>query len=333
MKNKNFSFRKLFANNRFSVIFALVVAFVFWLAITIDQTEVISKTFANISVNITTEGSFAGNMGLQVISIENEKNATVTAHGPNSAVSALEVSDILITADLSEVTGAGTYTIPLDVQPVSRQSGITFEVSPKSVNVTFDYIDTVEFEVMPVAKGVTLKEKANANLFVGTPVINSADFSKISISGARANMKLLSKVDAVINSTETIGESKTYEADIVLYDNDGKELDKSLYILPVENVKVTVPVYKERSVAVSPTFTNEPSINAGKDLIKSISVSKVTVYGLPETVDNLDRINLTAVDYREIAAGKTSFTVTLDLPDGIYTKTNIGNVTVTFNLT
>lgn len=332
MKKKLFSFQKLFSNNRFSVIFALVVAFIFWLAITIDQTEVISKSFANISVNITTEGSFAGSMGLQVVAIDNEKNATVTANGPNSNVSALDVSDILITADLSNVTGAGTYAITLEVQPVDRQSGVTFDVSPKTVNVTFDYVDTVEFDVTPIADGITLAEKANTNLFIGEPVINSADFSKVSISGARANMKLLSRVEAVIHAHEAIGESKTYDADIILYDKNGKELDKSLFILPVENVKVTVPVYKERTVTVAPVFTNEPSVGAGQEKVKKISVTKVAVYGLPEMVDNLDNIKLTAIDYREIAAGKTSFTVKLDLPDGIYLKSDIGNITVTFNV-
>ena len=330
MKKKIFSFQKLFSNNRFSVIFALVVAFIFWLAITIDQTEVISKSFANISVNITTEGSFAGSMGLQVVAIDDEKNATVTAYGPNSAVSALDVSDILITADLSNVTGAGTYAINLDVQPIDRQSGVTFEVSPKTVNVTFDYLDIVEFDVTPIADGITLVEKANTNLFIGESVINSADFSKISISGARANMKLLSRVEAVIDAHEKIGESKTYDANIVLYDKDGKELDKSLFILPVENIKVTVPVYKERTVAVAPVFTNEPVVGIAQQKVKKISITKVAIYGLPEMVDNLDKIKLTAIDYREIEAGKTSFTVKLDLPDGIYLKSDVGNVTVTF---
>lgn len=332
MKNKAFSFTKLFSNKRFSIIFSVVVAFIFWLAITIDQTEVISKTFANISVNISTEGSFAGNMGLQVISIENEKNATVTANGPNSAVSALEVSDILITADLSDVTGAGIYAINLDVQPVNGQSGIKFEVSPKTVNVTFDYVDTEEFDVVPIAYGITLKNNSNANLFVGDPVISSADFSKISISGARSNMKQLSRVEAVIGATEAIGESKTYEADIVLLDKDGNALDKSLFVLPVEGVKVTVPIYKEKTVSIVPYFTHEPENGAGKNRLRSLSVTKVAVYGLPETVDNLDQISLTAIDYRDITAGKSTFTVKLVLPDGIYTKTEIDNVTVTFNV-
>lgn len=332
MKQKNFSFRKLFSSNRFSVIFALVVAFIFWLVITIDQTEVISKTFANISININTEGSFAGNMGLQVISIDQEKNATVTAYGPNSAVSSLEVSDILVTADLSEVTGAGTYSITLDVQPISNQSGVTFDVSPKTVNVSFDYVDTIEFDVVPKADGITLQSNLNTNLFIGEPVINTADYSKISVSGARANIKLLSKIEAVVSEVEAIGESKTYNADLILYDADGKQLDKSLYVLPTESVKVTVPVYKERTVTVAPVFSNEPTAGAGKQLLKNISLSKVTVYGLPETVDDLENIKLTVIDYREIAAGKNSFTVKLILPDGIYTKTEIGNITVTFNL-
>ncbi len=331
MKNKNFSFRKLFSNNRFSVIFAVVVAFIFWLAITIDQTEVINKSFANISINITTQGSFAGDMGLEVIKIDNEKNATVTAYGPNSTVSAIEVSDIIITADLSEVTGAGSYTIPLSVNTSSKKSGVTFDVSPKSVNVTFDFVDTKEFDVVPVAKEVTLNSKLDISFFKGEPVINSDEFTKIVVRGPRADMKLLSRAEAVVTAIDTIKESKTYEADIVLYDENGRVLDNSKYTLPFETVKVTVPVYKERTVSVVPTFNNEDAKGTANEKIKSISLTKVAVYGLPDIVDDLDNIKLTPIDYREYKAGKLSFQAKLIVPDGIYLKKEIGNITVTLN--
>ncbi len=331
MKNKNFSFRKLFSNKRFSIIFAVVAAFIFWLAITIDQTEVINKSFANISINITTQGSFAGDMGLEVIEIKNEKNATVTAYGPNSSVSAIEVSDILITADLSEVTGAGSYDIPLSVSTSDTKSGVTFEVSPKTVNVTFDFVDTKEFDVIPVANGVTLNSKLETSLFKGESVINSAEFTKIVVKGPRADMKLLSRVEAVVDSSDTIKESKTYEAAIVLYDENGKVLDNSNYTLPFETVKVTVPVYKERTVLVVPTFSNEDIKGEATEKLKSVSLNKVTVYGLPDIVDDLDNIKLSPIDYREYKAGKLSFEVKLTVPDGINLKKEVGNVTVTFN--
>ncbi len=331
MKNKNFSFRKLFSNKRFSVIFAVVVAFIFWLAITIDQTEIVEKPFGNISINITTEGSFAGDSGLEVIEIKNEKNATVTAYGPNSSVSAIDISDIIITADLSEVTGAGTYDIPLSVKTSDNQSGVTFKVSPETVNVTFDFVDTKEFDVIPVANGVTLNSKLETSFFKGEPVINSAEFTKIVVKGPRADMKLLSRVEAVVNSTETIKESKTEDAVIVLYDENGTVLANSKYTLPFETVKVTVPVYKERTVSVEPTFSNEDVKGAAKEKVKSVSLAKVTVYGLPDIVDDLDNIKLTPIDYREYKAGKLSFEVKLTVPDGINLKKEVGNVTVTLN--
>ncbi len=331
MKNKNFSFRKLFSNKRFSVIFAVVVAFIFWLAITIDQTEVINKSFANISINISTEGSFAGDMGLEVIKIENEANATVTASGPNSSVNAIEVSDILITADLSEVTGAGSYTIPLSVNNSMNKNGVSFEVSPKTVNVTFDFVDTKEFDVIPVAKEVVLNNKLDTSFFKGESVINSAEFTKIVVKGPRADMKLVTRVEAVVSSADTIKESKTYEAQIVLYDENGKILDNAKYTLPFETVKVTVPVYKERTVSVVPTFSNEDIKGATNAKVKSISLTKVAVYGDPKIIDDLDNIKLTPVDYREYKAGKLSFEVKLTIPDGIYLKKDVGNVTVTLN--
>ena len=331
MKNKNFSIRKLFSNKRFSIIFSVVVAFIFWLAITIDQTEVIEKPFANISINITTEGSFAGDRGLEVIKIENDKNATVTASGPNSAVSAIDVSDILIVANLDGVTSAGTMEVPLSVNNTFADRGVTFTVSPSSVKVTFDYVDTKEFEVVPVAKDITLDKSLDTSYFKGEPFI-AAEFSKIVIKGPRADMNLLSRVEAVVTSQDVLKENKpAYEAKIVLYDENGAVLDNSKYTLPFETVKVTVPVYKERTVSVVPAFSNEEKTGTAKEKIKSISLSRVTVYGLPDSVEKLENIKLTPIDYREYKAGKLEFELKLSVPDGIYLKKEVDTVKVTLN--
>jgi YbbR domain-containing protein len=62
-----------------------------------------------------------------------------------------------------------------------------------------------------------------------------------------------------------------------------------------------------------------------------MSLSKVTVYGLPDIVDDLDNIKLTPIDYREYKAGKLIFETKLSIPDGIYLKKEVGNITVTLN--
>ena len=144
-------------------------------------------------------------------------------------------------------------------------------------------------------------------------------------------MKLLSKVEAVVVLNDTIKESKTYDAGIVLYDENGNTLDNSRYSLPFETVKVTVPIYKERTVSIVPTFSNEDSKGIANEKVKSISLTKVTVYGLPDIVDDLDNIKLSPVDYRDYKAGKLNFETKLIIPDGIYLKKEVGNITVILN--
>lgn len=325
-KIKNFSLSKLFSNRRFTVIFSLVAAFVVWLVITVEQTETRTATFANITINIGIEDSFAGNMGLEVVSDDYVKTANVTVDGPNYIVSALKPTDILINADLSSVTAPGEYNIPLVAKAAGGSTGFTFvEVSPQNIKLVFDYVDTKEFDVVSRADFVT----AAKGLYKDVPMLNYiGDSKKITISGPRSHMNLIDRVEVIVDEKAEISASQTYDATIVIYDKDGNTLDNSYFTLPEEALKVTVPIYKEKTVTVVPIFTGEPSAGAGLSLVSNISPAKVTVQGAPEVIDALESVELAAIDFSTIKAGK-SYEVALNLPGGIKEVDSISKVTVT----
>ncbi|MEE0946253.1 MAG: CdaR family protein [Acutalibacteraceae bacterium] len=325
-KIKNFSLSKLFSNRRFTAVFSVVVAFIAWLAISVNQTETRTSTFANITVNLGIEDSFAGNMGLEVVSDDYIKTVNVTVNGPNYIVSSIKPSDILINADLSDVTAPGEYNIPLVAQSSSGVSGFSFvEISPKSIKLVFDYVDTKEFDVIAKADNVVAAD----GLYKDTPMLNYVgDSKKLAITGPRSKMNLIDRVEVIVNEKDKISASQTYDADIVLYDKDLNVIDNSYFTLPTETLKVTVPIYKEKTVAVIPVFSGESYVGEGLSMIESISPSKVTVQGAPDVIDALESVELTAVDIASVKSGKV-IEVGLNLPGGIKEVNSVTTVKIT----
>ena len=112
-EKKKFSLGSLFYNNRFILPFALVASLVLWLSVNITQNAERERTISDITVNITTENTAVGALGLDVVSGGVGERVNVTVSGSSYVISSLSASDILITASLSEVTAPGTYEVPL----------------------------------------------------------------------------------------------------------------------------------------------------------------------------------------------------------------------------
>ena len=319
--------KNMFANRRFTIAFSLIVAFVAWLVITLDQNPVREATFSNMAIQIDVTTSAVGEMGLDIVSDDYANAATVMVQGPNYIVSALKNSDISVYADLSEVTQAGTYVIPLKAERLNGTSGYNIlSVSPSTIKLTFDYIDTREFPVVIKADGIS----ASSGLIADEAVVSSTGDAKLTIKGSKTKLDLIGSVVALVGEKETIDATKTYDADILVYDAEGNMLNTSDYTLSAQQVKVTVPICKKKVVPVKPTFVNEPVSNFGNSLISSTSVDSVTLIGPPAVIDDLEYVELSKIDFSEISTEKRSFNVSFSLPDGV--KVLDGGEFVTVNL-
>lgn len=325
MKKINLLVKKLFSQKRFVVALSLVIAFTFWMIITIDQNPTRQKTLSSISINVDVSSSAAGNLGLDVVNKDYAKYATVTVEGPNYIVSSLKSGDISVVADLSDITEPGTKSVALKAQREGSTSGYSFiSVSPATIELTFDYFQTREFVVEPKADGI----KAVSGLIVDTPIINSLPESKISVRGPKNEVDLIEKVVATVNKSEILDASKSFDANLVLYDVNGNVLDNKNFEFSAEDLKVTVPICKQKTLTVKPTFINETIEGVGKTLVKKLSVNKVTVLGPAEVVDKLEYAELTAIDLTNVNQNNRIFEVSLALPDGVRSVDNIANVTV-----
>ena len=331
MKKIRLWLKKMFSNKRFTIAFSIFVAFISWLVITLDQNPIRDATLSNVAIQIDVSSFAAGDMGLDIVSNDYTKTATVTVQGPNYIVSALRSSDIVVYADLSEVTDADKYEIPLFAKASNGAAGYTvINISPNTLNLEFDYIDTREFPVEAKADGISVV--SGSGLVADQAVVSSAADAKISIRGTITNLDKIGSVFALVNKEEFVDATKTYDADILLYDKAGNLLNSADYTLSAEKVKVTVPICKKKVLAVTPTFINEPYPSFGKELVSSLSTDYVTVIGPPTVIDKLDYIELSEIDFSEISKQKRSFEVEFSLPDGVKVQDSSEFITVDFNL-
>lgn len=321
----NFSLKKLLSNKRFTVPLSLVAAFVLWLVIMINENPRIDRTFGDIPVNITLDNPLVGEDGMQVIGDISQQRFTVAISGPTYVLSALKSEDFKLFASVAEVNAPGEYQ--LEVYSSGRdfaECEIT-SITPATVSVFFDYVDTKEFTVTANAEGASAAE----GLIAETAVVSGTENDTITIKGPRTVINRIDSVVAYAAVNQTLSESTTFDSEIRLYDENGEQIDSTNLTLSTTNIKVTVPISKRATVPVVADFGNLPSGFDKSSISYSIDHSSVTVIGTPDAIDGMTQLTLSAIDITTVSTSSNKFDVSPRLPEGVRLLDTIEHFTVT----
>lgn len=338
------SFGKLLYNKHFTVPFSIIAAFAFWLVITIVQNPTRTKTFTNLKVTVPiTENNYVSEQGLNIVSDFSEQTFEAVISGPNYLVSSLSSEDFLLVASLDEVNGAGTFSLNVNGASNSSKSGYSFvSVTPSTVDVTFDYIDTKKFSVKPSISGVSAADGYVAD----TAVLTKNEHSQIEITGPRAIINQVKSVSAVAvgSADKAIEKTTVYPASLVLadeagntiytYTNDGTVTDaagvavKNNYItlsIKPSDISITQPIHKETAIPLVATFTNLPGKADADMVVYSVSPAQVVI----TAADPPAEIALSPINWTAVSRKNRVFSASIVLPDGVKLAQDIGTVTVT----
>ncbi len=317
-------FSRLLYEKRFAIPFSILLAVVCWLAITINENPVRESTVSGVAVNIITEDTMVSELGLDIIG-EYANKVEVRVSGPNYIISSLTAKDLTVSASLSNVNAAGTYTIDLYASRNSSKVGYSVVgVEPSQLTLTFDNIDTVTYPVTAIANGAS----ATQGLVAEKPIVTDSEFINISIKGPRSEMAKIASVVAVANVNKSLPATQSFDAKLQLLDEFGTALDTSKFTLPAEIIKISVPISKTKEVPLVATFTNAPEGYALVSIPHTLSEQTVTLIGPPETIDTIDSVKLAPIDFTQIHKDSTSFDVALSLPTAVKTMETIETVTV-----
>ena len=302
-----FSIRKLLYNKKIAIAISVVLAFIIWLSIVINQTPVIERTITGIPIVFETDGTIAGDYKLEVVNYGGTRVAEVKVSGPAYVVSKLTADDIDVRLVLSSVSEPNEYTVQVRATQKTVNSEYSIiNVTPSSLTLKFDrksekVVSTSDIVVeadVTASKGYSIYKKA-----VSTSVGDS-----IVISGPRTQVDKIAMVKAIakVDGNAVLSEAKTYSSEIALYDADGNKLDNSLFDFSVRDPEVYVTVYKTKAVELTVNLDNQPS---GKRIKYA---NKITVMGPADVIDAIkDSKFKCKIDYNKVKVDKNTFKVNL----------------------
>lgn len=331
MSEKKFDFRRLlkrdwglgrlFYNNKFVLVFSIVCAVTIWVVSVFTMEESLERTIYNVPVSIPTVGNSIEAQALQVVEGQSQ-TVKVTISGKRLQVAALEAGDIVVTANISNVTGKGSYSLPLTAEAPDGVSVISVE--PGNISASFDKLGEKTFTLMADLKNIKIE-----NGFYSEKEITS--IQEVTVTGSDSAVQSVDRVVVEVSSDQTLKETVTLSGSIKAVDSDGNVIE-GVHVSE-ETAQVTIPIYKKATVPLRLTFENAPSSLESSPLSYTLSKETIEVGGDEKDIDALTEITLGPVDFKGIRPGSGSkFELNVNLPAGIKNVSNLMSVTAELDL-
>jgi YbbR domain-containing protein len=246
----------------------------------------------------------------------------------NYEIGAYTANDLVATVNLDSVNREGTYELEIDVKSAHSADKCTIvSVTPDTVEVKFDHIDSTKFPVsvsapnVSAADGFTLKESTVAP-------------EEIEVEGPEDELERIDKVVAVYADSLTLSEDTTVSTDSLLfYDADDNLLDSTNYTLSNKKVDISFSVYRKVTATVKADFTGVPPDFDLSSLPYTISPNSLQIITPQLDGSPTEEIKLNSISLYEITSGKT-FKYAIDdlLSSGEINQSGIDQVDVSFDL-
>ena len=324
MKNKK-SLDSLLQNDKIAFLCAFVVAVILWLFVVLTVSPQTTRVIHDVKVTI--DETVPSQFGLQVFG-EDEFTVDVTVKGKKYQISdvRLKAEDILVVAQTTPVDSAGKYTLQLKAEYGSENTAYTIsKLSQKTVDVYFDTEKTVSFVIEPeiVADGF---EIAGEGYSCGD--INLSETS-VTITGPSTEVNRIEKVIARVELEDSLVSNKTAETKVVPCDDAGKS-DFKYLTMGIENVVVTIPILKVKTLDTAVTFKNAPDSLVLSPLRYSISPNKADFNIIVDDYDKTTEYVVGSINFKELSP--TSNTFTFDSVNTNVVDENIKSFTVSVNM-
>ena len=315
--------KRLFNNNLTLKIISVLIAFVAWLLVIENMDRESYATFRDISIDMTNVEESISTLGLNSISPDVEL-ANVNVSGVMYAVGNLKKEDISVAPDVSKVTGAGVYELPL--VGTIKNSGSEVQISsvvPSRITVRFDTLHSKTLAIESSLNGL----KSEVGYLIQDELVNPA---QVTITGPEAEVSRISRCEIRTEVSEKLKETYSKKSAIVLLDKNGTEISSDNITMDVSEATVTIPVLKIRDIPVELQFINVPDHFPLDELNFTLSKEEIPVAGVEASVDKYASILLDHIDFKQMGIG-SSYAFPVQLQMGFRNIENIQSVQVTLD--
>lgn len=261
---------------------SLVLAFFLWLLVIQFDDPPENKTFRGIPVTlVNTDLLEQQNKVYEVLG--NTDKITVTVRAPGSIIKDLEPSDIAAVADISKLTEINTIAISLSVQSADDVESI--KSNPDVLRLSVEDRTTKRINLHYNIVG----EVAEGYMVSGAQL----DLNQIEITGPKSAVDRVSDacVDIDVTGAAT---NLSANADVMLYDAEGKLVEHSGITKNVNYVRITVEILLTKEVPVVASTVGTPAdgyLTTGEILCDP---ETITIAGTASALSNVNRIVIPA---------------------------------------
>ncbi|MBQ8504037.1 MAG: hypothetical protein IJ491_07160 [Clostridia bacterium] len=305
VNKKKSKIESLFYNNKFLMVFSLILAIVIWGAAKINYSEKTVRTVSDVKVSLSNTLSEGSDY---VYFVDDEKlyvDVEISGKAYNINSNAVSKDDIIVEAGGTYIDSSGYKLLTLTAR-VADGVGGDIEISsvtPSSIAVYYDRKATYTFNVEAKLKN-DLEALSEGSYTVGQPV---ASLSTVDITGP---VTVLNKLQNVYFEAEIPEESLPLTASTevpaeITYKFDGAADSKFLICEGINDESnpptVTVPVSVVGKVPVGVKFVNQPAVYTENPPKVTVSPSEVEISYNPKDGNDYDMLYVGVIDFREVS--------------------------------
>lgn len=204
---------KLFKDKRMILLISVAIAIISWVAVQSNSDEPRSQRITDIPIDFSTGSEISSQMELQPIGVE-DLTCQVYVEAVPTVLGTITADDISVTPSLTNVTGAGTYDLPLTYRNISNKDFTITRQSPETIRVNFDRLLTRTIPIEADINGLTYPE----DCLVEQEIINP---SQVTLTGPEIDLASVDRCVVELDLSEPISSPKVLQGEIKLLDAEG----------------------------------------------------------------------------------------------------------------
>ena len=305
---------KVSKRKAFYIALATLVAISIWIYADLtgnpDGTaRIVTKEFKDIPIEYLDADAALGSRGLMLLEEGTDTTVDVTLQGTRWDLAKVDRDDLLIQADLSNITTTGSQT-------VSNKPG--FKIRTLSQIVSYSdikpYTATVNIGEL-YSKSVTVHYEIVGNVAAGYSggelEVSPASFE---VRGQKETLDRISyakvTLDIGTDAMATVSRELSYQ----YYDEKGQVVDSSNVHSNVETVQATLPVNVTKEVDLVMNFKESPGASLSNVTYK-ITPAKITITGDAEQLRGVDSLVLADFNLVELNSAAL-YNYVIPVPEG-----------------
>ena len=284
-------------NKILTILLSLVIAVGLWIYVVSTVTPDDSQWIYRIPVTFSNEDGLFSDRNL-VLSSGRDATVNLRLYGKRRDLLKLNNTNITVTADLSQVTGAGDWRLPYTLELPETVSSGDIEVEERSssyISISVDRLATDTVEVRAVFQGNVAEDF--------TPEAIELEYDSLEISGPRDLVDQVEYAQVVLertNVSRTISDNLPF----TLMDEDGNPVESNdlkctVGGTVVDKIGVLMPVNMIKEVPLRVELIEGGGATQSHATV-SYDPSQITIQGDPEVLAGLNSIYLGTVDLSTI---------------------------------